>query len=79
MRTSILHILSQIIFFFTDTNAVHLSSLERTHLHLHKIRLLMACLQGGGEPHVGEVTYGGSPHLTCKRDIKYTGGLPHLI
>ena len=39
----------------------------------------MACLQGGGEPHVGEVTYGGSLHLTCKRDIKYTGGLPHLI
>ena len=29
---------------------------------------LMACLQGGGGPQVGEVTRGGSPHLSCKRD-----------
>ena len=27
-----------------------------------------ACLQGGGRPQVGEVTCGGSPHLSCKRD-----------
>ena len=27
-----------------------------------------ACLQGGGGPRMGEVTFGGSPHLSCKRD-----------
>ena len=43
-----------------------------------------ACLLGGGGPQVGEVTCGGSPHLSCKRDqIKMrdniqTGVLPHL-
>ena len=25
-------------------------------------------LHGGGGPQIGEVTYGGSPYLTCKRD-----------
>ena len=29
---------------------------------------LRACLHEGGEPQVGEVTCGGLPHLTCKRD-----------
>ena len=29
---------------------------------------LRACLHGGGGPQVGEVKYGGSPHLSCKRD-----------
>ena len=32
---------------------------------LHTFR---ACLHGGGEPQVGEVTCGGSPHLSCKHD-----------
>ena len=27
---------------------------------------LRACLHGGGGPQVGEVTCGGSPHLSCK-------------
>ena len=27
-----------------------------------------ACLHEGGGPQVGEVTRGGLPHLTCKRD-----------
>ena len=27
-----------------------------------------ACLHEGGGPQVGEVTCGGSPHLSCKRD-----------
>ena len=27
-----------------------------------------ACLHGGGGPQVGEVSCGGSPRLTCKRD-----------
>ena len=30
--------------------------------------LLRACFHGGGGPQVGEVTCGGSPHLSCKRD-----------
>ena len=29
---------------------------------------LKACLHGGGGPQLGEVTCGGSPHLSCKRD-----------
>ena len=29
---------------------------------------IRACLHEGGGPQVGEVTCGGSPHLTCKRD-----------
>ena len=28
----------------------------------------MACLNEGGGPQIGEVTCGGLPHLTCKRD-----------
>ena len=33
---------------------------------------LRVCLHGGGGPQIGEVTYGGSPHLTCKRDQSKT-------
>ena len=29
---------------------------------------LRACLHEGGGPQIGEVTCGGLPHLTCKRD-----------
>ena len=29
---------------------------------------LRACLHGRGTPHIGEVTFGGSPHLSCKHD-----------
>ena len=29
---------------------------------------LRACLHGGWGPQVGEVKYGWSPHLSCKRD-----------
>ena len=32
------------------------------------MRVLRPCLLGGGGPQVGEVNYGGSPHLLCKRD-----------
>ena len=32
------------------------------------IAQIRACLHGGGEPQIGEVTCGESPHLTCKRD-----------
>ena len=30
--------------------------------------LVPACLHGGGEPQIGEITCDGSPHLSCKRD-----------
>ena len=30
--------------------------------------VLRACLHGGGGPQIGEVTWGESPHLSCKRD-----------
>ena len=43
--------------------------------NLHKVELfstfisqLRACLHEGGGPQVDEVTCGGLPHLTCKRD-----------
>ena len=29
---------------------------------------LRACFHEGGGPQIGEVTCGGSPHLSCKRD-----------
>ena len=48
------------------------------------------CLHGGGGPQIGEVTCGGSPHLSCKRDqikmrdyvdrtVAHQSGLPHLL
>ena len=45
------------------------------------INNLRACLHGSGGPDLGEVTCGGLPHLSYKRDqIKmrdmWTGGLP---
>ena len=33
-----------------------------------KANRLRACSHGGGGPQIGEVTCGGSPHLSCKRD-----------
>ena len=45
---------------------------------------LRASLPVGGGPQTGEVTCGGSPHLShvhvikLKRDIIWTGGLRHL-
>ena len=32
------------------------------------ISFFRACLHEGGGPQLGEVTCGGSPHLTCKHD-----------
>ena len=48
-----------------------------------------ACLHGGGGPQIGEVTCGGSPCLSCKRDqikmidymdrwVTHQSRLPHL-
>ena len=56
------------------------------------MRRLRACLHGGGGLQIGEVTFGGSPHLSCKRDqikmrdmdrrvtqgLSQLSGLPHL-
>ena len=50
---------------------------------------LRVCLHEGGGPQIGEVTFGGSPHLSCKRDqikmrdyvdrrVTHQSGLPHL-
>ena len=33
-----------------------------------EIAKFRACLHAGGGPQIGEVTWGGSPHLSCKRD-----------
>ena len=50
---------------------------------LHQHEHTEGCLHGGGGPQLGEVTCGGPPHLSRKRDqtkceIIWTGGLPHL-
>ena len=36
--------------------------------YAYMCRWIRACLHGGGGPQLGEVIYGGSPHLSCKRD-----------
>ena len=40
---------------------------SRDNNFLFSFSELMACLHGGGGPQVSEVTWGGSPRLTCKR------------
>ena len=35
---------------------------------IQKMSCIRTCLHGGGGPQVGEVTCGGSPHLSCKHD-----------
>ena len=48
---------------------------KTTTMHVHQAfwTFLRACLHGGGGPQIGEVTCGGSPHLSCKRhQIKMT-------
>ena len=53
------------------------------------INNLRACLHGSGGPELGEVTCGGLPHLSYKRDqikmrdyvdrrVTHQSGLPHL-
>ena len=39
-----------------------------SRIRKESIGFIRACLHGGGGPQVGEVKYGGSPHLSCKRD-----------
>ena len=59
------------------------------HVISSSLLQLRACLHGGGGPQIGEVTCGGSPHLSCKRDqiklrdfvdrrVTHQSGLPHL-
>ena len=37
-------------------------------VYLGLSNIFKACLHGGGVPQIGEVTCGGLPHLSCKRD-----------
>ena len=37
-------------------------------VYLRLSNIFKVCLHGGGVPQIGEVTFGGSPHLSCKRD-----------
>ena len=37
-------------------------------MSLEKTNPFRACLHEGGGPQIGEVTCGGSPQLSCKRD-----------
>ena len=47
-------------------DAIHHSKIyKRTSVQLTRPR---ACLHGGGGHKIGDVTCGGSPHLSCKRD-----------
>ena len=60
-----------------------------SRIRKESIGFIRACLHGGGGPQVGEVKYGGSPHLSCKRDqikmrdymdrrVTHQSRLPHL-
>ena len=52
-----------------SNGTVQISLLEKEKVKINRIaNRLKACLHGGGGPQVGEVTCGGSLHLTCKRD-----------
>ena len=57
--------------------------------HTARSNNIRACLHGGGGPQIGEVTCGGSPHLSCKHDeikmkaymdkhVTHQSGLTHL-
>ena len=49
-------------------NVIVLKSTSHMLCFREKMIWQRACLHGGGAPQVGEVKYGGSPHLSCKRD-----------
>ena len=46
-------------------NGFKISDIDQLILAL----IFRACLHGGGRPQVGEVTCGGSTHLSSKRDL----------
>ena len=59
----------------THTSLIHIKQLHTRQVHqrpnIHYYSVLLherACLHEGGGPKVGEVTFGGLPHLTCKCD-----------
>ena len=52
----------------TFTDKSHTRVLLKAHSWNSRKRPLRACLHEGGGPQVGEVTCGGLPHLTCKRE-----------
>ena len=47
---------------------LHVQHTSFVHFFVAVLHRLRACLHEGGGPQVGEVTRGGSPHLSCKRD-----------
>ena len=42
--------------------------LQPRHPRAHFLKTIKDLFIEGGGPQVGEVKYGGSPHLSCKRD-----------
>ena len=42
---------------------------------IYNMLAVRACLHGGGEPQIGKVTCGGSPHLS---GLPHLPGVPHL-
>ena len=52
------------MFTYSHTNTP-IDQSERAYYFSYFIKI---CLHGGGGPQAGEVKYGGSPHLSCKRD-----------
>ena len=43
-------------------------SIHPNYLSMSSICVFRTCLHGGGGPQIGEVTCGGSPHMSCKHD-----------
>ena len=77
------------LFEFTNLNGRKRSRKEVSKILNASIRDLGSVLHEGGGPQIGEVTCGGSPHLSCKRDqikmrdyvdrrVTHQSGLPHL-
>ena len=77
------------LFEFTNLNGRKRSRKEVSKIPNASIRYLGSVLHEGGGPQIGEVTCGGSPHLSCKRDqikmrdyvdrrVTHQSGLPHL-
>ena len=57
-----------IILYTLDSFSTYLCRREKLSGIVNAVVLGRAGLHGGGGPQLGEVTFGGSPHLTCKRD-----------
>ena len=54
------------VIWFSSCHVAFFSFLKKCRAN--EITCFSSCLHGGGGPQIGEVTFGGSPHLSCKRD-----------